>query len=221
MVWSQTGLAHHILKHCKVSNYIAIVHGQANSHVDASGWGWFIPLHDGTTSIGIVQNQALATSKKQEQGSPSTKEFYLNSLDLIPGIKALCENGGEGALVSDIKSASDWSYSAPHYAFPRARIVGDAGCFIDPFFSSGVHLAILGGFSAAVTIAASIRGDCDENTAASWHSKKVTESYTRFFLVVSSTLKQIRSQDAPIISDIDEEGFQRAFDLFRPGNTPT
>jgi hypothetical protein len=138
---------------------------------------------------------------------------------LIPGIKELVENGGKGALVSDIKSASDWSYSAPHYAFPYARIAGDAGCFIDPFFSSGVHLAILGGFSAAVTIAAAIRGDCDEKTAGSWHSKKVTESYTRFFLVVSSTLKQIRSQDAPVINDVDEEGFQRAFDLFRPGKT--
>lgn len=193
------------------------MHIDVNSYIDASGWGWFIPLHNGTTSIGIVQNQDQATAKKRELGSPSTKDFYLSSLDLIPGIKKICENGGKGALVSDIKAASDWSYSASHYAFPYARLAGDAGCFIDPFFSSGVHLAILGGFSAAVTIAAAIRGDCDENTAASWHSKKVTESYTRFFLVVSSTLKQIRSQDAPVINDIDEEGFQRAFDLFTPG----
>lgn len=221
MVLSQKDQAHRILRPYKVKHSILNMHINADFHEDASGWGWFIPLHDGTVSIGIVQNQTLATSKKQEQGSPSTKEFYLKSLDLIPGIKRIVDNNGEGTLVSDIKSASDWSYSAPHYAFPRARIVGDAGCFIDPFFSSGVHLAILGGFSAAITIAASIRGDCDENTAASWHTKKVTESYTRFFLVVSSTLKQIRSQDAPVISDINEEGFQRAFDLFRPGKILT
>nr|ACM42411.1 putative flavin-dependent halogenase/O-methyltransferase bifunctional protein [Floropilus chiversii] len=180
---------------------------------DGSGWCWFIPLHDGTHSIGIVQNQAKATAKKRAAGSPTTKEFYLQSLDLVPGIRALL---AEGELVSDIKSASDWSYSASSYAFPYARIAGDAGCFIDPYFSSGVHLAVLGGISAAVTIAASIRGDLDEVGAASWHSKKISESYTRFFLVVSSALKQIQSQGEPVIQDIDEEGFQRAFDLFRP-----
>jgi flavin-dependent dehydrogenase len=158
----------------------------------------------------------MATAKKRAQGSPSSNDFYLSSLDMAPGIKKLCT---QGTLISDIKSASDWSYSALSYAFPYARIVGDAGCFIDPFFSSGVHLAILGGLSAAVTISASIRGDCDESTAASWHSKKTAESYTRFFLVVSSALKQIRSQEEPVINDIDEEGFQRAFDLFRPGKT--
>ncbi|KAK3297914.1 O-methyltransferase-domain-containing protein [Chaetomium fimeti] len=180
---------------------------------DASGWCWFIPLHDGTHSIGIVQNQQMATDKKRAAGSPSTKEFYMQSLQHVPGIRELLS---KAELVSDVKSASDWSYSADSYAFPYARIVGDAGCFIDPYFSSGVHLAVMGGISAAVTIAASLRGDCDEKAAASWHSKKTAESYTRFYLVVSSALKQIRMQDDPVIQDIDEEGFQRAFDLFRP-----
>lgn len=127
----------------------------------------------------------------------------------------------KGELVSDIKSASDWSYSAPAYAFPNARIAGDAGCFIDPFFSSGVHLATVGGLSAAISIAASIRGDCDEATAVSWHTKKIAASYTRYFLMVSSAMKQIWSQEEPVIQDIDEEGFQRAFDMFRPGNSIT
>jgi flavin-dependent dehydrogenase len=184
---------------------------------DASGWCWFIPLHDGTHSIGIVQNQQMATDKKRAAGSPSTKEFYIQSLQHVPGIRELLS---KAEMVSDVKSASDWSYSADSYAFPYARIAGDAGCFIDPYFSSGVHLAVMGGISAAVTIAASIRGDCDEKAASSWHSKKTAESYTRFFLVVSSALKQIRMQDDPVIQDIDEEGFQRAFDLFRPGKPP-
>lgn len=35
-------------------------------------------------------------------------------------------------------------------------------------------------------------------------------------LVVSSALKQIRSQDQPVISDFDEDSFEGAFDLFRP-----
>ncbi|UKZ82679.1 hypothetical protein TrVFT333_010473 [Trichoderma virens FT-333] len=180
---------------------------------DGSGWVWFIPLHNGHHSVGVVQNQEMAAKKKREMTEPSSKGFYIESLDLVPGIKELLANA---ELVSEIKSASDWSYSASKYAFPGVRIAGDAGSFIDPFFSSGVHLALSGGLSAATTIAAAIRGDCDEKAASSWHDKKTAESYTRFLLVVSSALKQIRSQDEPVINDFDEATFERAFDLFRP-----
>ncbi|OAQ97384.1 hypothetical protein LLEC1_04213 [Akanthomyces lecanii] len=180
---------------------------------DASGWAWFMPLHDGTRSVGIVQHQKLAADKKRELGHPSALQFYTACLEMAPGIKKLL-SGAE--LVADLRSASDWSYTASDYHLTNARICGDAGSFIDPLFSSGVHLAITGGLSAAVTIAASIKGDCDERTAGSWHSKKTVESYTRFFLAVSSATKQIRMQHEPIIQDMDEVGFQRAFDLFRP-----
>lgn len=158
-------------------------------------------------------NQAKATERKKAMDSPSSKEFYLENLNLVPGIKALLE---KGEIVSEVKSASDWSYSASSYAFPHVRIAGDAGCFIDPFFSSGVHLALSSGLTAAVTISAAIRGDVTEKEAAQWHSSKVAEGYTRFLLVVLSSLKQIRGGDEPVLSDWDEESFDRAFDHFRP-----
>lgn len=183
------------------------------SFADASGWAWFMPLHDGTRSVGVVQDQKMAAAKKKELGRPSTVEYYKTCVDMAPGIKELL-SGAE--LADDVKSASDWSYTASSYHLANTRICGDAGCFIDPLFSSGYHLAITGGLSAAATIAASIRGHCDEETAGSWHSKKTVESYTRFFLAVSSATKQIRQQHVPIIQDMNEDGFQRAFDLFQP-----
>ncbi|KAK6532627.1 hypothetical protein TWF281_006808 [Arthrobotrys megalospora] len=181
---------------------------------DHSGWAWFMPLHDGTRSVGIVQDQKMTTEKKKKSlGRPSTSEFYHQCLQMAPRTKELLS---DAEFLGEVRSASDWSYTASAYHIPNARICGDAGSFIDPLFSSGVHLAITGGLSAAATIAASIRGDCDEQTAGSWHSKKTVESYTRFFLAVSSATKQIRQQHQPIIQDMDEEGFQRAMDLFRP-----
>lgn len=51
--------------------------------------------------------------------------------------------------------------------------------FIDPFFSSGVHLALTGALAAAASIAASIRGDCSEAEATEWHNNRVAISYTR------------------------------------------
>jgi hypothetical protein len=124
--------------------------------------------------------------------------------------------GPNAELETEVKHASDWSYSASAYASPYARIVGDAGCFIDPYFSSGVHLALASGLSAALTISASIRGDTPEMKAAKWHSTKVAEGYTRFLLVVMSAMKQIRNKDDPVLSDWDADGFDVAFDAFRP-----
>lgn len=180
---------------------------------DASGWCWIIPLHDGTHSVGVVQNQEMATAKKRELGSPSSADFYAKMVDMAPNVKELLS---KAELVSDVKSASDWSYTASTYAGPHFRLVGDASCFIDPFFSSGVHLALTGALSAAATICAGLRGDCDETTAASWHSKRVAESYTRFLLVVVGAQKQIRWQEQPVLYDFDEESYARAFELFRP-----
>lgn len=147
-------------------------------------------------------------------GSPSGLEFYKESLKLAPN----CLNiiGAHAELVDDMHHASDWSYSASSYASPNVRIVGDAACFIDPYFSSGVHLALASGLSAAMTICASRNGDVDELTAMKWHSSKVAEGYTRFLLVVMSALKQIRKQDEPVLGDWSDDGFDVAFDAFRP-----
>lgn len=51
--------------------------------------------------------------------------------------------------------------------------------FIDPFFSSGVHLAVAGGLSAAATICAEIRGHCTPEEAEEWHTTKIGTSYVR------------------------------------------
>lgn len=178
---------------------------------DASGWTWYIPLHNGQWSVGVVMNQKVLADKKRAAGDG--KNVYLQTIRETPGLQALLENG---ELVTELRSASDWSYNATAYSSPYLRVAGDAGCFIDPFFSSGVHLALTGGFSAATTICASIKGQTSEIGAAIWHTKKVSESYTRFLVIVSTALKQINEKDEPVISDFDEKTFERAFKHFRP-----
>ena len=159
-------------------------------------------------------NQNMSTDKKKAMASPSSREFYLDSIQEARGVAHLLS---KAELASDLKYASDWSYSASAYASPYLRIVGDAGAFIDPYFSSGVHLALSGALSAAVTISAAIRGDCDEQIAWQWHSNQVAERFTRFLLVVLGATKQIRHKDAPVLNESNENGFDRAFSIIRPG----
>ncbi|KAJ7822437.1 hypothetical protein B0H13DRAFT_2447779 [Mycena leptocephala] len=130
----------------------------------------------------------------------SLEDHYLSQLAFVPKLKKLL--GGAELRVD---------YSGDHF-----RLVGDASAFIDPFFSSGVHLAVSGGLTAAASIAASIRGHCSEEEAGMFHDNKVAVSYTRFLLTVLGAYKQIRNQEVPVLSDIDETNFDRAFDLIRP-----
>ncbi|KDQ15003.1 hypothetical protein BOTBODRAFT_300218 [Botryobasidium botryosum FD-172 SS1] len=188
---------------------------------DESGWAWFIPLHNGTTSVGVVMNQEVYTQKRKSEKAtrPSLQEHYEGQLaEWAPTIMRLI---GEGKIKTNVegptvKMASDYSYNAPSYAGDHYRIAGDAGAFIDPFFSSGVHLAILGALAAATSICAEIRGQCKSADAEKWHTDKINVSYTRWLLVVMSAYKQMRASNEPVLADVDEESFDRAFDFFRP-----
>ena len=118
---------------------------------DESGWAWFIPLHDGTTSIGVVVNQKIFHAKSQSSNSnptPSLTSRYRSYLPLAPGLLELIGDGvlttkpvsppnspnGADSTANDfrsneplVKSATDFSYSADQYAGNGYRIIGDAG----------------------------------------------------------------------------------------------
>lgn len=109
-------------------------------NADESGWAWFIPLHNGTTSVGIVVNQSIYNEKLKLPLPPPpfassaipnpTNSIivsrYVSSLSLAPGVVKLISNTGKLGEHS-VKSASDFSYSAPSYAGNHYRIIGDAG----------------------------------------------------------------------------------------------
>ncbi|OKL55388.1 hypothetical protein UA08_09365 [Talaromyces atroroseus] len=179
---------------------------------DGSGWVWAIPLHNGTLSVGVAARQDFFFARKKAS-SLEGKEFYADYLNLVPGIKSLL---ADAEIVADLKQASDWSYSASAYAGPHFRVIGDAGCFVDPYFSSGVHLALTSGLSAAVSVQASRRGQADERSAAKWHTTKVSEGYTRFLLLVMTVLRQLRMKEAHLITTEEEEGFDMAFKKIQP-----
>lgn len=63
----------------------------------------------------------------------------------------------DATLVSDVTVTKDWSYTSDEVAGPGWVLVGDAACFVDPLFSSGVHLAMSSAFLAAAHIRASRR----------------------------------------------------------------
>ena len=92
---------------------------------DQTGWAWFIPLHDETVSVGVVMHEEASRRKRtsDEKEILTKTAYYMSQLKLSPGVMKLLENA---TICSEIKSASDYSYSASSYAGPNFRLVGDA-----------------------------------------------------------------------------------------------
>jgi len=113
------------------------------------GWFWFIPLADGTTSIGAVCWPYYLKSRKKP-----LVEFFRDTIALCPG---LVEKLDGAVLVDDLVHATgNYSYSSSISSGERYLMLGDAYAFIDPVFSSGVYLAMQSAFDAVPVIEATL-----------------------------------------------------------------
>jgi len=98
------------------------------------GWFWFIPLLDGTTSVGAVCWPYYMKSRKTD---PTT--FFLDTVATVP---KLAQRLRDARLTHEVTATGNYSYSAARMYGERYILVGDAFAFIDPVFSSGVMLAM-------------------------------------------------------------------------------
>ncbi len=112
----------------------------------AHGWFWFIPLPDGTTSIGAVCWPYYLKSRTKP-----LNEFFADTIALCP---KLAERLRDAKLVDDkVHATGTYSYTGSHCSGERYLMLGDAFAFIDPVFSSGVYLAMVSAFEGAEVVA--------------------------------------------------------------------
>lgn len=108
------------------------------------GWVWFIPMRGGVTSVGVVTSDWSAL---RGEAPTSLDAFYEGALDGIELVHDLLRGAKR---TSPARAARDWSYCASRFAGEGFLLAGDAACFIDPILSTGVHLAMTGGYTAAL-----------------------------------------------------------------------
>ena len=114
------------------------------------GWIWFIPLADGTTSVGATCWPGYLKTRDKP-----LKAFFLDTLAQAP---ALMERLRDARLIDDqVHATGNYSYSARQATGARWLMLGDAFAFVDPVFSSGVYLAMESAFKAVPVVQASLR----------------------------------------------------------------
>jgi flavin-dependent dehydrogenase len=106
------------------------------------GWFWFIPLADGSTSVGAVCWPYYLKSRDKP-----LREFFADTIALAPSLQQRLR---DATLIDDMVYATgNYSYASTHACGPRHALIGDAFAFIDPVFSSGVYFAMRSAFGAA------------------------------------------------------------------------
>ena len=167
--------------------------GPAGSITVASvsdGWFWAIPLHDGTTSVGLVTGRDNFNAKRAELGSIDA--LYFQALDECPSVRKMVAGAEQ---VAGFKTEQDYSYAAESFTGPGYLLCGDAACFLDPLLSTGVHLATYSALLAAAAIGTVLRGDVAEDEAWGFFDTVYRESYERLLVLVSVFYESYRGKD--------------------------
>ena len=129
-------------------------------------WCWMIPLSVDKTSVGLVFDA------DEIRAHPMPAEDRV--AQTIVATPELQRRLGKAERITPVHVAADFSYHNRRLASPRLIRIGDASGFIDPIFSSGVHLALQSGRDSALLINEAVT----QNTG--WtHGMKKYETQTR------------------------------------------
>ncbi len=153
----------------------------------AGGWFWLIPLADGTTSIGAV---CRPEKIKNRNGDDVTTFFH----KLIASCPALADRLRNATLIGDAIATGNYSYQSQSMVGERYIMVGDSSSFIDPVFSTGVHLAMSSAFKGADAVVTCLDQPALAKQALKRFEQEVRQGLDRFsWFIYRITSPAIRS----------------------------
>jgi FAD-dependent halogenase len=143
-----------------------------------SGWFWYIPLTPTLTSVGAVVRHDLAS---KIQGDPEEAlTALIAECPMISDYLRDAKRVTEGPY-GELRVRKDYSYANTKFWRPGMALVGDSACFVDPIFSSGVHLATYGALLAARSINSVLAQTVDEQTAFGEFEQRYRREYGVFY----------------------------------------
>lgn len=137
------------------------------------GWFWFIPISETVMSVGVVIPNAVYNSRRRTSAADTLEAFIRET----PAAAALMT---DATAVSPARFDADYSYLHSQHASDRCLLVGDAGAFLDPIFSTGVLMAVQSGIEAAHALGRAIdAGDFSRRQFADYE-RTVVARYRHF-----------------------------------------
>jgi flavin-dependent dehydrogenase len=110
--------------------------------IPEKGWFWHIPQHNDLVSVGVV-----AEGKYLSRGGiKDPKSIFHREVEENAWIK---DHLSVGTPQGEYYLTSEYSFHSRHCGSEGLLLLGDAFCFLDPVFSSGLMLALKSGVLAA------------------------------------------------------------------------
>jgi FAD-dependent halogenase len=157
------------------------------------GWFWYIPLSETLTSLGIVLRREQAD--KLRQGYEVAMRACIEKCPIIKEYLASATRVTEG-IYGQFRVRKDYSYANSRFWAPGAVLVGDAACFVDPVFSSGVHLATYSALLAARSINTCLGGALDEERCFDEFEGRYRREYGNFYQFVLAFYDMHKDEDS-------------------------
>ncbi len=138
------------------------------------GWLWNIPLHTGWASVGAVVD---SESGQEGVGKLGLRDFLHSQLAAAPHMGEMLQ---DATLVSGPFIVKDWSYVCERLVGDGYVLAGDAACFVDPLFSSGVHLALMSGVLSAAYVTTVLKDPGLTEAAGDTYQELYFKEYSHF-----------------------------------------
>ena len=150
-------------------------------------------------------------------------EYYRQQLDSTRHTRDMLS---AAEIFSGPDVVKDWSYTSQRMAGDGWVLVGDAACFIDPLFSSGVHLAMMSGVMAAAYIHAAQSDSAIREPAARVYEGLYRTEYSHFrelarlFYASNRSMESYFWEARRILASGDDEESRQSFIRAVAGQPP-
>lgn len=145
------------------------------------GWFWLIGLTETKTSVGFVTRPSFVKTL-----NIPPRRLLSWAVERCPVVRQRMRNA---AGPSDNTVLSDFSYRCRPYAGDGYFMVGDAACFLDPIFSTGVTLAMVSAQQTAENVGRLLRGEVSPQAARREHINFVNNSCEPFWRLIRGYYK--------------------------------
>ncbi len=120
-------------------------------------WYWIIPFEDGTCSIGAVGKQSFFKGIAATSNSTTdTEALFQAATTQNPFVQKLLEGA---SLTGPVRQLTGYSSNIKQLHGDGYAILGNAGEFLDPIFSSGVTIAFKSASLAVDALCRQLRGE--------------------------------------------------------------
>ncbi len=150
--------------------------GTATNHIIGDGWwSWWIPLKGGDVSVGVVWDQRLVDFPRDGRGIGGRLKDFLSKHPVAAEMLEHAEFDGD-----DMHWRKNLAYHSTTFAGDGFALVGDAGAFLDPFYSPGMDWISFSASCAAELITKQRRGE-EMKQHVEMHNRDFTVSYQRWY----------------------------------------